>query len=94
MKAPEENGFSLENMRKSGPAFECIDEFFVNHVKSKKDEFQMIIRGFTQAMKTAAPDGNVSYEKLRSKLSEMLIKILVGRNFKSEGSDERELFWE
>ena len=91
MKAPEEDKLSLEDMRKSGPAFEWIDDFFVDHVKSKKDEFQMIIRGLTRAMKTADPEGNVSYEKLRSKLSEMLIKILVGRNFKSEGFDEREL---
>ncbi len=92
VKAPEEDGFLAGNIEKTGSAFKGIDDFSIGRLKSKKNEFQMIIRGLTRAMKAADPKGKLSYEKLRSKISEMLIKILVDRNFSTSEEDEMMLW--
>ena len=92
LKAPEEDRFLAANIEKTGSAFKWIDDFFMGRLKSKKNEFQMIIRGLARAMKAADPKGRLSYEKLRSKISEMLIKILVDRNFSTSEEDEMMLW--
>ena len=74
VKAPEEDRFLAENIEKTGSAFKWIDDFFMGRLKSKKNEFQMIIRGLTRAMKAADPKGKLSYEKLYQRFRKCLSK--------------------
>ena len=63
----------------------------MDHVKPKKKEFQMILRGIYRAVK-AGESGKVTYEKVRERVSDMFTRILVNRNFRSQGAPEKELY--
>ena len=91
MKDENQGGLSLEDAKKDVNVQSWLDRFFMDRVKSKKKELQMIIRGLYRAMK-AGETGKIKYDDLRERIADMLFKTLISRNFKSENTDDKETY--
>ena len=91
MSDPEQGGLSTETVKDYKALNKWLDGYLMDHVKPKKKEFQMILRGIYRAVK-AGESGKVTYEKVRERVSDMFTRILVNRNFSSQGASEKELF--